>query len=159
VGHKGQQAWVALERQTWRVAGLALGIVRAKRVANFGRPCHLTIANARSAYSDFWEPYALVLYPSGIVHLARSTWQGDDETAHVEHFNNTLRQRGANLVSKTLSFSKDNWWHKARISLFIDPITVRSNARAIWYQFRCDHYPLHLHDYQRADLRDRRNAA
>jgi insertion element IS1 protein InsB len=42
------------------------------------------------------------------------------ETAHVERFNNTLRQRCANLVRKTLSFSKDDSSHELRIRLFID---------------------------------------
>jgi insertion element IS1 protein InsB len=42
------------------------------------------------------------------------------ETAHVERFNNTLRQRCANLVRKTLSFSNDADWHVARIRVFID---------------------------------------
>ena len=42
------------------------------------------------------------------------------ETAHVERFNNTLRQRCANLVRNILSFSKDEWWHEVRIRLCID---------------------------------------
>lgn len=42
------------------------------------------------------------------------------ETAHIERFNNTLRQRCANLVRRTLSFSKDEHWHEVRIRLFVD---------------------------------------
>ena len=41
------------------------------------------------------------------------------ETAQIERFNNTLRQRCANLVRKTLSFSNDEHWHAVRIRLFI----------------------------------------
>ena len=44
-------------------------------------------------------------------------------TAHIERFNNTLRQRCANLVRKTLSFSKDQHWHEVRIRLFIGHYT------------------------------------
>lgn len=42
------------------------------------------------------------------------------ETAHIERFNNTLRQHCANLVRRTLSFSKDEHWHEVRIRLFVD---------------------------------------
>jgi insertion element IS1 protein InsB len=42
------------------------------------------------------------------------------QTAHIERFNNTLRQRCAKLVRKTLSLSKDEHWHEVRIRLFID---------------------------------------
>jgi len=46
--------------------------------------------------------------------------QSSGETAHVERFNNTLRQRCANLVRKTLFFSRDDRLHQTRIRLFID---------------------------------------
>jgi len=42
------------------------------------------------------------------------------ETAHIEHFTTTLRQRCAYLVRRTLSFSKDNHWQEVRSRLFID---------------------------------------
>ena len=42
------------------------------------------------------------------------------ETAHIERFNTTLRQRCANLVRRTLSFRKDEHWHEVRIRLFVD---------------------------------------
>jgi IS1 family transposase len=67
-------------------------------------------------YSDFWEPYAKVL-PS---KRHRPVGKKAGETAHIERFNNTLRQRCANLMRRTLSFSKDKHWHELRIRLFID---------------------------------------
>lgn len=42
------------------------------------------------------------------------------ETAHIERFNNTLRQRCANLIRKALSFSKYVFLHQFRIRRFID---------------------------------------
>jgi insertion element IS1 protein InsB len=41
------------------------------------------------------------------------------ETAHVERWNNTLRQRLARFVRKTLSFSKSLFMHDACLNLFL----------------------------------------
>jgi hypothetical protein len=41
------------------------------------------------------------------------------ETAHVERWNNTLRQRLARFVRKTLSFSKSGILHEACLRLFL----------------------------------------
>jgi len=62
------------------------------------------------------------------------------ETAHIERFNNTLRQRCANLVRKTLS--------SARISSFTSFVfgclsiitTVVLSALAFCHQLNLDHY-------------------
>ncbi|OQX23901.1 MAG: IS1 transposase, partial [Desulfobacteraceae bacterium IS3] len=42
------------------------------------------------------------------------------ETAHIERFNNTLRQRCPAMVRKTLSFSKNKEMLEKRIRIFID---------------------------------------
>jgi insertion element IS1 protein InsB len=44
--------------------------------------------------------------------------KGTGETAHVERWNNTLRQRPAHFVRKTLSFSKPLMMHAACLNLF-----------------------------------------
>jgi IS1 family transposase len=41
------------------------------------------------------------------------------ETAHVERWNNTLRQRLARFVRMTLSFSKSEVMHEACLLLFL----------------------------------------
>ena len=41
------------------------------------------------------------------------------ETAHIERFNNTLRQRLARFVRKTLSFSKSVLMHEICLRLFV----------------------------------------
>lgn len=118
VGHKEQQVWIclALERQTRRIVGLAFG----DRSHETGEKLWLSLPpdyrKRAICYSDFYEPYALVL-PS---KRHRAVGKETGETAHIERFNNTLRQRCANLVRKTLSFSKDTAWHERRIRLFID---------------------------------------
>ena len=41
------------------------------------------------------------------------------ELAHVERWNNTLRQRLARFVRKTLSFSKSDAMHEVCLKLFL----------------------------------------
>jgi IS1 family transposase len=53
-------------------------------------------------YSDLWGAYAAVA--PALRHRPVGKERG--ETAHIERFNNTLRQRLGRLVRKTLSFSK-----------------------------------------------------
>ena len=51
------------------------------------------------------------------------------ETAHVERFNNTLRQRCSNLVRKTLSFSKRDDRHEMRVRGFVDVYNAPLEAK------------------------------
>ena len=53
-------------------------------------------------FTDFWAAYAAVIPEEQ--HLAVGKESG--ETAHVERWNNTLRQRLARFVRMTLSFSR-----------------------------------------------------
>ena len=66
-------------------------------------------------YTDFWEAYLNVL-PLG-QHTAVGKESG--QTAHVERWNLTLRQRLARFVRRTLSFSKSSVMHEACLRLFI----------------------------------------
>jgi IS1 family transposase len=118
VGQKGNQVWiwVALERQTRRIVGLAFGDRTAETCHKLWQSLPPDYRKRAICYSDFWSAYALVL-PS---KRHRASGKETGETAHIERFNNTLRQRCANLVRKTLSFSKHDRWHEARIRLFID---------------------------------------
>jgi insertion element IS1 protein InsB len=118
VGHKGQKVWIwiALERQTRRVVGFAAGDRSAETCRKLWASLPADYRKRAICYTDFWDAYASVL-PS---KRHRPVGKETGETAHIERFNNTLRQRCANLVRKTLSFSKDIWWHEVRIRLFID---------------------------------------
>jgi insertion element IS1 protein InsB len=66
-------------------------------------------------YSDFWEAYQLVI-PS-VQHTAVGKETG--LTAHVERWNNTLRQRLGRFVRKSLSFSKSDAMHELCLRLFL----------------------------------------
>ena len=108
--------WVALERQTRRIVGLAFGDRSSSTCQELWASLPPDYRKRAICYSDFWEAYRAVL-PS---KRHRAVGKETGETAHIERFNNTLRQRCANLVRKTLSFSKHTDYHAARIRLFID---------------------------------------
>jgi IS1 family transposase len=78
------------------------------------------------SFSDFWDNYQKVFPKDRHQSVGKETGQ----TAHVERWNNTLRQRLARFVRKSLSFSKADRFHEWMLRLFI--ITI--------YQSRCDHY-------------------
>jgi len=107
---------VALERQPRRIVGLAFG----DRSRQTWRTRWASLApdyrKRAICSSDFYEASTSVL-PS---KRHRPVGKESGQTAHIERFNNTLRQRCANLVRKTLSFSKDEHWHAVRIRHFID---------------------------------------
>ena len=67
------------------------------------------------SYSDFWSTYEQVF--STATH--QSVGKESGETSHVERWNNTLRQRLARFVRKTLSFSKSDVYHEAVLKLYL----------------------------------------
>ncbi len=86
--------WIALCRQTRQVVAYAVGD-RSKKTGQ-----------------RLWEAI-----PEGYRQGHCFTETG--ETAHVERWNNTLRQRLARFVRMTLSFSKSVLMHKACLLLFL----------------------------------------
>jgi insertion element IS1 protein InsB len=68
-----------------------------------------------TCYTDFWQAYQAVIPDEQHQPVGKET----GETAHVERFNNTLRQRLARFVRKTLSFSKSDLMHEICLQLFI----------------------------------------
>ena len=73
------------------------------------RPC--------ATFSDFWQTYQVVFGTLGSAH--QSVGKETGQTAHVERWHNTLRQRLARFVRKTLSFSKSDLYHEIALKLFI----------------------------------------
>jgi len=118
VDNKGQEIWIwiALERQTRRVVGLAFGDRSAETCRQLWQSLPADYRKRAVCYTDFWAAYQAVLPAKRHHAVGKDTGQ----TAHIERFNNTLRQRCANLVRKTLSFSKNVLFHQFRIRLFID---------------------------------------
>ena len=70
---------------------------------------------AGHCYTDFWAAYQAVIPEEQHTAVGKAT----GEAAHVERWNNTLRQRLARFVRKTLSFSKSLVMHEACLRLFL----------------------------------------
>lgn len=70
---------------------------------------------AGHCFTDFWAAYQTVLPEDQ--HTASG--KGAGETAHVERWNTTLRQRLARFVRKTLSFSQSLVMHETCLKLFL----------------------------------------
>ena len=65
--------------------------------------------------TDKWEAYGLAIPTAQHTACAKQSGQ----TSLIERFNCTLRQRVSRLVRKSLSFSKNDWFHQAAIKYFI----------------------------------------
>jgi insertion element IS1 protein InsB len=66
-------------------------------------------------YTDFWRVYQIVIPEEQHSTVGKET----GETAHIERWNNTLRQRLGCFVRKSLSFSKSLFMHDACLRLFL----------------------------------------
>ena len=98
--------WTAMCRRTRHIVGFAIG-ERGKAtcrrlwesIPDDYKHCH--------TFSDFWHAYQHV-FPAETHHgVGKET----GETAHMERWNNTLRQRVGRYVRQTLSFSKSDEYH------------------------------------------------
>src|SRR5438128_57583 len=106
--------WVALCRATRQVVACVIG----DRSEQTCRKLWEAIPEAYRAghcYTDFREAYNKVIPDEQ--HTACGKESG--ETAHVERWNNTLRQRLARFVRQTLSFSRSEIMHEACLLLFL----------------------------------------
>lgn len=113
---KTKQAWIwiALCRKTRQVVAYAVG----DRSEKTCRRLWEAIPHAYrigQCYTDFWNAYQAVIPEEQHMAVGKET----GETAHVERWNNTLRQRLARFVRKTLSFSKTLVMHDACLRLFL----------------------------------------
>ena len=117
--------WIALCRATRQVVAYVVG---DRSRATCQKLWERIPARYRAAhcYSDFWEAYSLVIPAEQ--HTATSKESGF--TAHVERWNNTLRQRLGRFVRKSLSFSKSDAMHELCLRLFLHDY---NNALALSY--------------------------
>jgi len=106
--------WIALCRRTRQVVAYYVGDRSEvscrqlwQRVPEVYKGC--------TSFSDFWAAYQKVLPEETHQAVGKETGQ----TAHVERWNNTLRQRLARFVRKTLSFSKSDRVHDLVLRFFI----------------------------------------
>jgi IS1 family transposase len=116
VGHKGQKRWlwVALNRRTRQIVAFVIADRSAQACWKLWqgilyeyRCCH--------SYSDFWHVYEQLLSTGKHQLVGKETGQ----TARVERWNCTLRQRLGRYVRKTLSFSKSDKFHHLVTKWFI----------------------------------------
>jgi IS1 family transposase len=106
--------WIALCRATRQVVAYVVG---DRSAATCKKLWEQIPASYRSAhcYSDFWEAYQLVIPAEQHTAVGKETGL----TAHVERWNNTLRQRLGRFVRKSLSFSKSDAMHELCLRLFL----------------------------------------
>lgn len=114
--HNERWVWLALERQTRRIVGFTIGDRSAQTCEKLWASLPATYRKRAICYTDFWASYGAVLPAKRHRAVGKET----GETAHIERFNNTFRQRCANLVRKTLSFAKSEVWLERRLRHFID---------------------------------------
>lgn len=106
--------WIALSRKTRQVVAYAVGD-RSEDTCQKLWNAVPEVYRTGHCFTDFWQAYQAVIPEEQHSAIGKET----GETAHVERWNNTLRQRLARFVRKTLSFSKSLMMHIACLDLFL----------------------------------------
>ncbi len=117
VENKDQEHWVwlALDVETREIVGCYIGDRSGESAKALWDSLPAVYRQCAVCYTDFWASYPVAL-PS---KRHRAVDKSSGLTSYIERFNNTLRQRVARLVRKTLSFSKHLNNHIAAIWNFI----------------------------------------
>lgn len=115
VGSKEVKTWVwlALERSTRQIVGFATGDRGSYGGQMLWSSLPTRYQQEAVFYTDGWSVYDELI-------PADRRRQEPGGTAHIERFNNTLRQRQPHLTRKTLSFAKTDDSHFARTLNFIN---------------------------------------
>jgi IS1 family transposase len=106
--------WIALCRATRQVVAYVIGDRSQVSCRQLWERVPIAYKSGH-CYTDFWEAYSLVIPDEQ--HTAAGKVTG--LTAHVERWNNTLRQRLGRFVRKSLSFSKSEEMHEICLRLFL----------------------------------------
>jgi len=117
--------WLALCRRTRQIVAYVIGDRSEKTCRKLWARIPTEYKACRT-FSDFWEAYQKV-FPDD---THQSVGKESGQTAHIERWINTLRQRLARFVRKTLSFSKSDRFHEVALRLFIHRYNL-SYAHAI----------------------------
>jgi IS1 family transposase len=106
--------WLALCRATRQVVAYVIGDRSETTCRQLWEriPAHYRTAHC---YSDFWAAYQQVIPAEQHTAVGKASGQ----TAPVERWNNTLRQRLGRFVRKTLSFAKSEGMHEICLRLFL----------------------------------------
>jgi len=106
--------WTAMCRRTRQIVAFAIGDRSKATCLRLWKAIPDTYKHCQT-FSDFWTAYQHV-FPAETHHcVGKET----GETAHMERWNNTLRQRMSRYVRQTLSFSKCDSAHQMFTQWFI----------------------------------------
>ena len=105
--------WLAICRATRQIVAYVIGD-RSEQTCRKLWDAIPEAYRCGTCYIDFWKAYAAVIPDDQHEAVGKET----GETAHIERFNNTIRQRLARFVRKTLSFSKSQLMHDICLRLF-----------------------------------------
>jgi IS1 family transposase len=106
--------WIALCRKTRQVVARAI-VDRSEKTCQDLRNTIPDEYRQGHCFSDFWKAYQAVIPEGQLTQVGKET----GETAHVERWNWTLRQRLSRFVRETLSFSQSIRVHSICFDLFL----------------------------------------
>ncbi len=106
--------WVALCRRTRQIVAYFIGDRSEASCLHLWRRIPRDYTRCYS-FSDFWATYQAIFDRS----RHQSVGKDSGQTNHIERWFNTLRQRLARFVRKTLSFSKSDKFHEFVFRLFV----------------------------------------
>jgi insertion element IS1 protein InsB len=104
--HNKQWLWLALCRRKRQIVAFFIGDRSNESCQKLKNNIPEKYRDCKT-FSDLWESYEVVF--GNEKH--KSVEKKFGETSHIERFNNTIRQRLARYVRKTLSFSKSENYH------------------------------------------------
>ena len=116
VNNKGNKIWiwVALCRKTRQIVARAVGDRSEKTCRELWNTVPVEYREGH-CFTDFWQAYQLAIPEDQLTQVGKET----GETAHIERWNCTLRQRFARFARKTISFSKSIFMHIVCLDLFL----------------------------------------
>ena len=116
VGQRAEKRWLwtAMCRRTRQIVAFVIGDHSEATCRRLWQAIPKAYRRCRS-YSDFWKAYAAV-FPA---QSHESVGKESGQTAHMERWYNTLRQRLGRYTRKTLSFSKKDANHSLVTRWFI----------------------------------------
>ena len=106
--------WVALCRRTRQIVAYFIGDHSEASCLHLWRRIPRPYTRCHS-FSDFWAAYQRVF----ATDRHQSVGKDSGQTNHIERWFNTLRQRLARFVRKTLSFFKSDKFHALAFRLFV----------------------------------------
>jgi insertion element IS1 protein InsB len=106
--------WIALCRKTRQVVARAVGDRSEKTCQELWNNIPEDYCKGH-CFADFWRAYQAVIPEEQLTQVDKET----GETAHIERWNCTLRQRLGRFVRETFSFSKIMPMHIICLDLFL----------------------------------------